>query len=331
MPKTPTAAPAELRTCALEGCDATFAVKRGGRPREFCSDAHRAEAHRRRRSQGPDPLEILRSAMDALEAHRQPDPAQAEDRARLAQSLAAAEARGAELAAALSAALTDADTLGQQNAQLAADVEILTDQLATEARRYDEAFVAAAAERDAAEARAEARYQELAARHDASIEAHAGERAAWLGREAEHEALVATLRYEAGETAGERDAATSRAEAAEAEVEKLRGELVASVEERNRLAVALGRAEEAVAARDDALVTMRAERDEARMEVEKLRGQVQWLEGTVAQRHAEAAAAYALATERGARVEALDAERDDALVAALRRIEAGVARLGRGK
>jgi chromosome segregation ATPase len=139
---------------------------------------------------------------------------------------------------------------------------------------------------------------------------------------------VATLRYEAGEMAAQRDAATSRAEAAEAEVVKLRGELVASMDERNRLAVALGRAEEAVAARDDALVTMRAERDEARMEVEKLRGQVQWLEGTAAQRHAEAAAAYALATERSERVEVLEAERDDALVAALRRIEAGVAKLG---
>lgn len=331
MPKTKTEASAEVRTCALEGCDATFQVKRGGRPRAFCSDAHRAEAHRRRRTQGPDPLEILRAAMDALEAHRQPDPAQAEDRARLAQSLAAAEARGAELAAALSTALTDAESLGQQHTQLAADVEVLSDQLDTMRKRYDEALEAARAAALAAEERAEARYTELAARHDASLEAHAGERAAWLGREAEHEALVATLRYEAGEMAAQRDAAVARVAAAEDEVEKLRIELGASVGERSRLGIALGRAEEAVAARDDALVTMRAERDEARMEAEKLRGQVQWLEGTVAQRHAEAAAAYALATERNERIEALEAERDEALVTALRRIEAGIAKLGRAK
>lgn len=65
-----------LRTCALEGCDkAVVSPGHGGRPRMYCSDAHRAQARRRRLrtgragEQGPIPAALgqLRQAVTLLE------------------------------------------------------------------------------------------------------------------------------------------------------------------------------------------------------------------------------------------------------------------------
>lgn len=54
-------------TCALEGCDiAIVRPGRGGRPKLYCSDAHRSLARRRRLRQAPSPDDMAGHALEAL-------------------------------------------------------------------------------------------------------------------------------------------------------------------------------------------------------------------------------------------------------------------------
>jgi chromosome segregation ATPase len=106
--------PAGRTTCALEGCEVAV-VRRagGGRPRLYCSDAHRAEARRRRlaglggghdrRVEGAAPVdearELLRRALERLE-HAPTEPARDDAEVAEARARATAEVLQAQQVAA---------------------------------------------------------------------------------------------------------------------------------------------------------------------------------------------------------------------------------------
>jgi len=98
-PVTPPSPTIEVTLCALPGCDRPITPRVGGRPRLYCSDAHRAEAHRRRVRQVPDTEALLRQALSSLEA---PEPSGRRDaavaavRAEMAGAVATAVRESAE-------------------------------------------------------------------------------------------------------------------------------------------------------------------------------------------------------------------------------------------
>ena len=96
---TPPSPAIEVTLCALAGCDVPITPRVGGRPRLYCSDAHRAEAHRRRVRQVPDTEALLRQALSSLESPElsgRRDAALAAVRAEMAGAVATAVRESAE-------------------------------------------------------------------------------------------------------------------------------------------------------------------------------------------------------------------------------------------
>lgn len=251
MPATLSPAEAERSICALEGCG-TPVVRSpgGGRPRLYCSDAHRAQA-RRQRLRARSPVDaagtgglaaaagLLEEVLDAV--HRAADAP-----ARPAADLAAERARA-------TAALLDAQRAA---ADAAARAAALDEQLTAERR----AWQATRAELDAARRADEATIHDLQAvlegtrqalteeveRHDADVAA----------AEQRHELLARTeatrcrrlteeldrCRATLGEATGHARAADSRAARSEQEAAEGRR---SSAELATRLAVAEEAAREA--------------------------------------------------------------------------------------
>ncbi|HEX3948124.1 MAG TPA: hypothetical protein VHW47_10485 [Acidimicrobiales bacterium] len=112
--------------CALPGCETIIVQsERGGRPRQYCSDTHRAEARRRRLSGGPgggDPITLLDEAIRRLQA--------ADDRASARTSAVVAEAR-AQATAEVLAARRDAASARREAVE--AGERAVADQAAAEA------------------------------------------------------------------------------------------------------------------------------------------------------------------------------------------------------
>jgi hypothetical protein len=138
--------PNAVGLCALEGCEAPIVQQdRGGRPKRYCSDAHRSLARRRRlRAGGAGHQALAAQAVDAL---RQAVTIVEEA---LASSSSGLDAELVETRAAATAQVLDAH-------RLAADA---TRQLEAARRRFDEdrgrleAALAAGREREARDTRA---------------------------------------------------------------------------------------------------------------------------------------------------------------------------------
>jgi chromosome segregation ATPase len=123
---------AEMRVCALEGCSNEFPVLSGRRPRLYCSDAHRYEAHRRSRNSPPDPQTIFSQAISLLSQGTRINVEESKARLELAERLAASEREKLE-------ALKELDKLVAENAELQARIEDLEDALAVSKAEVAEA------------------------------------------------------------------------------------------------------------------------------------------------------------------------------------------------
>jgi len=214
---TPGAAP-EMAVCALPGCDVEFPRRQGGRPRLYCSDGHRAEAHRRRRSGPEDPETLVRRLLASI----------GQTGSDAAGETALAEAR-AEAAAELARARSEtAQALGRAEAAEAAlaeredDAEALAAELARARTELEStrAEVARALE----EATFERHVHAQRAREDLALvrAEHAAERAAWAQ---ERRALLEryeTARYEAARAEAAAEAAERRADEAQGSADEMR-------------------------------------------------------------------------------------------------------------
>jgi chromosome segregation ATPase len=289
----------DQQQCALEGCEVPIVRSSGGgRPRLYCCDAHRAEARRRRMSGTPaggdspvaDALSLLSQAMGRLE-HLEEAPAglSARDESAIADARARATAE-----------VLQAQQLAAEAARRAAAAEA---QLAHERAVWEEAHAALTEQRDRdrqvaetltaaldgarAELAAELLHhhedvEALGARLEATVAAHAGERAAWEETldscRAERAAALAALE-QAGSRALHAEAAASEAAAAltaldlqlaraqaAAEQAGLRAELASVQAERARADLAAERRHHAAVAGDlrRQLAAVRAGRRTAR-------------------------------------------------------------------
>jgi len=233
--KTPSTSGIEVTLCALVGCDTPITPRVGGRPRLYCSDAHRAEAHRRRVRQVPDTESLLRQALSSLEAPEPPgkkDAALAAVRAEMAEALAAAALESAE-------ALARAEEAEAALAERYEQIEAMTDELAQargalEATREElaQAIQEAANERHALTARREEDLALVRAAHANARESWEEERQVLQER---HEAT----RYELAEVSVKKDALAGEAQALRAEVTDLRATIVEVSGERDELTGAL--------------------------------------------------------------------------------------------
>jgi len=236
----------ELRTCALAGCQATFPTRAGasGRPRMYCSDAHRLEAwrlRRIRREDGPDAA--LRHALDALsrpevlerlaavrdldERHlrSQIEEATARVRAETAERYAASERRLAE-------ALAELDDLTVENAELAARTGELEDALARARADAEEASARLRLAEDehvlelnTLRAENEERFEALQALYATERSAWVAERSALIERCETMAAELGALRERAVAVEAQRAALIERCETMAAEFAARTGEL----------------------------------------------------------------------------------------------------------
>ncbi len=210
-------------TCALPGCETPIVQPtRGGRPRLYCSDNHRAEARRRRLTAGrgtppgedaDGAIELLGEALRRLQA--------GEDRTITAAELAGvrAQATGDVLAAQQDAAAARRDAADAQRGWLA-------ERAAADALRRELADAVAAADR--ARAALEGAQEALAAevvQHHQDVEAGEHRLAAVTAIHREQEAAstgeadrcrTATIAAEARRAAAEERAAATEAQVAEA-------------------------------------------------------------------------------------------------------------------
>lgn len=208
----------EMAVCALAGCDAEFPRRQGGRPRLYCSDAHRAEARRRRVASPEDPETLIRRLVEALGHHGgdgHDDVVLAQVRAETATQVARARA---ETAAALARAEEAEAVLAEREAELAEGADALAEVRAALAaaqdalaRANDEATFA----RHAAAERAAADLALVRAEHMNERESWAEERRALLER-------LESARYEAARAQAAADAASRRGEDAHALAEEMR-------------------------------------------------------------------------------------------------------------
>jgi len=204
--------------CALPGCDVEFPRRQGGRPRLYCSDAHRAEAHRRRQSAPEDTETLLRRLLasiaqagadapgEAALAQARAEAAEQVARARAEEALALSRAEDAEAALAEreEEATALADELDQVKGTLVATREEL-------ARTVDEA----AFERHAAAERAQA---DLALVRTT----HAAEREAWDQERAGLHERIEQARYAAARAEATADDALGRTAEALARAEEMK-------------------------------------------------------------------------------------------------------------
>jgi len=296
---------AEMRTCALPGCDASFEVRSGGRPRLYCSPAHRSEAHKLRHAGGlgPDPETVLKEALAALAERRQRSDVDAEVarvRAELSARLADAESTIAEIVA-------DRDELLAEHADAQARICELEDELERLRLERLESEAKLRATIDAYEAkiadilaRTEAQLQERDAMRDAERSAWQHERTTWLS---ERETLTERIETLAATVATERER-SERAERDRAECEaacerRLAAQAEQAAGERNELMARLDHASAALAERDDALARLKVE-----LEGERARCQACEAERAATAAAAEATAARLAETSEIARAEA---------------------------
>ena len=251
----------ETTVCALADCDVAVAQPpRGGRRRLYCSNAHRAEARRRRIAGSPEVapgdvvasvLQRLDAVLEDLRAHeavlRSVDPnRQAVDAARIRAEASAAVFDAQRVAA---KATEDAASSGER---LAAERSEWERERAAQRAELEELRTAVARAREQAASTQDAFDAELAAHrgelegrdhHAARVAAANEEETSSLFQELER-AKTRAAAAEARTEAGDRRAATAEAGAREAAEHAARSEAVAS-ELRVAIATAQASAESA--------------------------------------------------------------------------------------
>ena len=282
--------------CALTGCEVAIEQPaRGGRHRLYCSNAHRAEAGRRRLAEAPDPtppdvldslLDQLGTVLGGLRRHhgelRSIDPVRqtvevARIRAEATQQVLAAQQEAA--AAAEVAVRTGEELAAERLTWQAQRADLETDVTAARAETARAGEVAASAKTALAEALS-AHHAELGSRDGAAARAAAAHEAemARLAEQLERARTAAAASSARAESADQRAARSDeaarreaeRATAAEGEAARLRADLAAA---RAGIQAATVRAEaaEALAAQTRADL---AKRDRHDLGLAELRGQL---------------------------------------------------------
>ena len=283
--------------CALAGCGKSVVQPGGGgRKRLYCSNAHRAEARRRRLAEIPDPspadalsgtVQRLTDVVDELRRHeeslRSIDPTrQAAEGARV-RAEATAEVLAAQQAAA--AATAEAARANDQMASAAAAwrerLEGLEDELEASRSATRSAREAAASAQDELDDARRALRLEIDSRDEAAARAASAHEAEARRLSQETERLrTAAAAAEARAEAADRRASDAEAAARDAveqlvetnnEAQRLRVELERS---QGTLALAAARAETAERRHDEMRTELAAERDRRDIATAELRDQL---------------------------------------------------------
>ena len=251
----PTTAVPTTTVCGLAGCDvAVVQPAGGGRRRLYCSNAHRAEARRRRLANAAEPSspDVLGASLDRLagvlaELTRYRDTVAAVDPARQAAETARMRAETtAEVLAAQQAAAKAAEEVARVQAELTAQRVDREAERASHHAELEELRAALAAARSNAASAQDALDQALVAHSDelqlrdrravATAAAHQEEATRLLDDLEEARLSVATAEARA-------DAADDRAGRSEAAQKRLADELAASEKARHRLDLDLAKAQ----------------------------------------------------------------------------------------